>query len=87
MNPVKTRKRVNIILPERTLNLIDRVAESGNRSRLIDEAIRFYIEQMTRSNLRQKLKEGALQRAEPNRKFSDKWFFMEEELWKGQRNK
>jgi len=30
------RKRVNITLPEETLELIDRVTEHGDRSRFID---------------------------------------------------
>ena len=34
------RKRINISLPEETLELIDRVTEHGDRSRFIDEAVR-----------------------------------------------
>ncbi len=41
----KIRKRINFSLPEDTLNLLDRIAEKGERSRLIDEAVRFYVEQ------------------------------------------
>ena len=32
-------KRINIMLPERTLALLDQVATRGNRSRLVSDAI------------------------------------------------
>lgn len=34
------RKRINISLPEETLELIDRVTEHGDRSRSVDGAVR-----------------------------------------------
>ncbi len=57
-------KRINITLPEETVALIDRVVEKGARSGLIDSAIRHYIEQVGKGNLRKSLKEGAIRRAE-----------------------
>jgi CopG family transcriptional regulator/antitoxin EndoAI len=58
------RKRINITLPEETLELIDRVTEHGDRSRFIDEAVRHYIQETGRTNLRNRLKEGVIRRAE-----------------------
>jgi metal-responsive CopG/Arc/MetJ family transcriptional regulator len=46
------RKRVNIPLPEETLELIERVTEHGDRSRFIDEAVKHYVEHIGRTNLR-----------------------------------
>jgi CopG family transcriptional regulator / antitoxin EndoAI len=60
-------QRVNITLPTRTLRQIDRIAERGNRSQLIDAAVRFYISKRNRTNLRKQLKEGALVHAERDR--------------------
>jgi CopG family transcriptional regulator / antitoxin EndoAI len=58
------RKRINITLPEETLELIDRVTEHGDRSCFIDEAVRHYIQETGLANLRKQLKEGAIRRAE-----------------------
>ena len=44
--------RINITLPEEMLELIARVTEHGDRSRLIDEAVRHYIRETGRANLR-----------------------------------
>jgi len=56
-------RRINITLPEETPELIDRVAERGDRSRFIDEAVTHYIQEAGRSKLRKQLKEGAITRA------------------------
>ena len=36
-------KRVNIMLPESTLAVLDRVASKGNRSRFISHAVLHYV--------------------------------------------
>lgn len=74
-------RRINITLPEETLRLVDRVAEHGDRSRLIDEAIRQYIKKIGRENLKSRLKEGAIRRAERDLKISEEWFLLDEEAW------
>ena len=75
------RQRVNITLPRETLRLLDRVAKKGNRSRLIDQAVRFYIEQVGRDNLRRQLKAGALEHAQRDLELAEEWFALEEEVW------
>ena len=75
-------RRINITLPERTLRLIDRAAEKGNRSRLIEAAVKHYIEAIGRANLRKRLREGALRRAERDLQLAREWFFLEEEAWR-----
>ena len=37
-------KRINIMLPESTLAVLDRVATKGNRSRLVSDAVLHYVE-------------------------------------------
>jgi CopG family transcriptional regulator/antitoxin EndoAI len=76
-------QRVNITLPEETLQLIDRVAEKGDRSRFIDRAVKFYVGKIGRANLRKQLKEGALRRAERDLRLSQEYFPLEEETWHG----
>lgn len=78
-------RRVNVTLPEETLQLIDRVAKKGDRSRLIDEAVRHYIDNVGRTNLKKRLKEGAIRRAERDRTMAEEWFHLEEEAWSDDR--
>jgi CopG family transcriptional regulator/antitoxin EndoAI len=75
------RRRINITLPEETVRLIDRVSEKGDRSRLIDRAVRRYVTAARRAKLRKQLKEGALRRAERDLRISEESFFLEEEAW------
>ena len=76
-------RRLNITLPEKTIRLIDRVAQKGDRSRLIAHAVERYIQEMGRVQLRERLKEGALVRAERDAGLAGEWFALEEELWRG----
>ena len=76
------RRRINISLPEETVSLLDRVAPRGDRSQLIAEAVKFYVEHTGRAQLRKLLKEGALRRAERDHAVANEWFFLDEELWR-----
>jgi CopG family transcriptional regulator/antitoxin EndoAI len=73
--------RLNVTLPEATVALIDRAAENGNRSRLIDQAVQGYVRQPERARLRERLKQGALARAERDLALAREWFTVEEETW------
>ena len=73
--------RVNVTLPPETLRLIDRVAKKGNRSRFIDEAVRFYAREFGRAKLRRLLREGAIHRAQRDRQVAAEWFALEGETW------
>jgi CopG family transcriptional regulator / antitoxin EndoAI len=79
------RKRINVTLPEETLELIDRVTEHGDRSRFIDEAVRHYIWETGRVNLRKELQEGASQWAERDLHLAEEWFTLDEEVWRASR--
>lgn len=75
------RKRVNITLPEETIHLIDRVAEKGDRSRLIDEAVRHFVRVRVRQSLRKRLQEGAQRRAERDLRLAEEWLALEGGPW------
>lgn len=77
-------RRINITLPEETVRLIDRVSAKGDRSQLIDKAVRRYVAQARRANLRKRLREGALRRAERDLQIAEDSFFLEEEAWRTQ---
>lgn len=72
-------KRINIILPDKTVAVLDQVTTKGNRSRLIDRAVRHLIETEGRANLRARLKEEALTNAERDLAMAAEWFPLEEE--------
>lgn len=74
-------KRINIMLPESTIRVLDRVAPKGNRSRLIDEAVQHYVRSRSRQQLRERLKEEALVNAERDLQMTAEWFPLEEEAW------
>ena len=82
-----TRKRVNITLAHDTLRLLDRVASKGDRSHVIDEAVRTFISDKSRASLRERLEEGATARASRDRGISDEWFSIENEVWPGRKGK
>lgn len=70
-------RRLNISLPEQTVELIDRVADRGRRSALIDLAVRRYVRDESRANLRRQLAEGALARADRDLQLAEEWFPVE----------
>ena len=74
-------KRLNIILPEETVRVLDRVSSKGDRSRLIDQAVLHYVRSRSRDNLRERLKEGYLANAKDDLKMAQEWFPLEEEAW------
>lgn len=79
-------QKIDITLPEDTIRLIDRIATKSDRSRLIDNAIRHYVEVIGRANLRKQLKKGAVRRAERDLGLAGEWFILEEEVWRGRQD-
>jgi metal-responsive CopG/Arc/MetJ family transcriptional regulator len=76
-----TRKRVNISLTRDTLRLLDRVAAKGDRSQLIDLAVRRYISTRSRRALRELLKEGARARAQRDLDLAEEGFAVDSAPW------
>ncbi|HMO80315.1 MAG TPA: hypothetical protein PKD24_05955 [Pyrinomonadaceae bacterium] len=74
-------KRVNITLPEETIAILESVADKGDRSSFIDEAIRLHAKKIRQKSLRQRLKQGAIARADRDLAIADEWFALEEESW------
>ena len=75
------RHRINITLPQETVQLIDRVTERGDRSRLIDEAVRDYVSRRSQLHLKKRVQEGALKRAQRDLDLAQEWLFLDEEAW------
>lgn len=74
-------KRLNITLPEQTVRLMDRVAGKGRRSSLIDRAVRRYVKEETRANLRKQLAESYQASAAIDLQIAEEWFPLDEEVW------
>lgn len=75
----KTYKRVNVTLPIETLRMIERLTQKGNRSRFINEAVRFYVGKVSKTNLRKLLKERALIRSGEDLQIAQEWFHIDNE--------
>jgi CopG family transcriptional regulator / antitoxin EndoAI len=73
--------RINVILPDETARVLDRIAPRGNRSRLISDAVMYYVSSRGRSNLAEQLKAGARAHAERDLGIAEEWFPLEEEAW------
>ena len=71
-------KRINIILPEKTVAVLDRVASRGNRSRFIDRAVRHLVEIEGKASLRARLKEEAIANAERDLAMAAEWLAVEQ---------
>jgi metal-responsive CopG/Arc/MetJ family transcriptional regulator len=52
--------RINIVLPDRTLKVLDRVAGKSGRSRYVSEAVLFYVQTQAFSDLQRRLDQGIL---------------------------
>ena len=70
-------RRLNISLPERTVDLIDRVAGKRRRSALIDRAVVRYIQEESRVNLQERIADGARARADRDLRLAEEWFPVE----------
>ena len=74
-------KRINIMLPDHTVQVLDKVAAKGDRSRFISQAVLHYVHTQSKANLRERLKQGALANAKLDLEIAKEWFPVEQEAW------
>jgi CopG family transcriptional regulator / antitoxin EndoAI len=74
-------RRVNVVLPDETVQVLDRIAPKGNRSRLISDAVMYYVSSRGKSNLAKQLKAGYQQNTQRDIEIAQEWFPLEEEAW------
>ncbi len=72
-------KRINVVLPVETIKVLERAAPKGNRSRLISEAVIHYVTCRAKSNLADRLKQGAMVNAQRDLAIAQEWFSLDEE--------
>jgi CopG family transcriptional regulator/antitoxin EndoAI len=75
-------KRINIVLPDTTVRVLDRVAPKGDRSRFISQAVLHYVETVGKQSLKEQLGAGYRANAEESLAIAVEWFPIEEEAWK-----
>jgi CopG family transcriptional regulator/antitoxin EndoAI len=80
-NGIVMSKRINVILPDATVAVLDRVVPKGQRSRFIDRAVLQFVKTEGTANLRERLKAGALANAKLNLEIAEEWFPVEQEAW------
>jgi len=78
-------KRINIMLPDRTVAILDRVAPKGQRSSFISRAVLHFVESHGKKSLRQRLQAGYQASAEESLRIAAEWFPLEEEAWQRSR--
>jgi CopG family transcriptional regulator/antitoxin EndoAI len=80
-------KRINVALPAETIHILNRVASRGNRSRLISDAVLFYVSHRAKAQLATQLKQGALANAQRDLEIAQEWFSLDEEAWRSAKPK
>jgi len=75
-------RRINIILSDETIRVLDRLAPKGDRSRFISEAVRHYVQDRGRQRLREQLRAGYQANGDESLEMAAEWFPVEEEAWR-----
>jgi CopG family transcriptional regulator / antitoxin EndoAI len=75
-------KRINIVLPEATVQTIDRMAKPGQRSRFINAAVQHYVANRSAEALRAQLERAAVRDRDLDREVAADWFAVDHETWK-----
>ena len=75
------QQRLSITLPRETIKLVDRSIKKGDRSRFINDAIKFFVKKHGRADLKAILKEGAIKRAKRDVGIAEDWFLLADEPW------
>jgi CopG family transcriptional regulator/antitoxin EndoAI len=71
-------KRINVVLPDETVAVLNRAAPSGSRSRLVSEAVVYYVRTRGKRALSTRLKQGALSNARRDLEIAQEWFSLDE---------
>ena len=75
-------KRINIVLPDKTMAVLDRLTTKGTRSRFINQAVVYYVDKKGKENIRKQLKAGCQANAERDLEIAAEWFPLDEEAWR-----
>ena len=74
-------RRINITLPNETIELLNRLVSKGDRSRFINDAVQYYVTEVEKKKLREQLRQGSIERSRRDLNLAETWFDIEEEAW------
>ncbi len=74
-------KRLNIVLPEKTVKTIDRLARPGERSRFIDKAVQHYVATSSPEALHERLKVASIRDRDLGLEITNDWLAVDQEQW------
>ena len=74
-------KRINIVLPEITIQTINRMAKPGQRSRFINQAVQHFVANRSTEALRAQLERTAVRDRDLDREVAADWFAVDQESW------
>jgi len=75
-------RRINIVLPAGTIESIDLMVAPGGRSKFIDEAVRYFIENRSREALRKRLEFTTIRDRDLDLEVMADWAAVDEETWR-----
>jgi CopG family transcriptional regulator / antitoxin EndoAI len=74
-------QKINIILPEQTVLLIEKITDKAGRSTFVEDAVKYYVEHVGKDRIREQLKLGGFKRAQRDLKLSEEWNTLEDNIW------
>src|SRR5713226_1649333 len=74
-------KRINIVLPETTIQTIDRMTKPGQRSRFINQAVQHFVANRSTEALRAQLERAAVRDQDLDREVAADWFAVDQQTW------
>jgi metal-responsive CopG/Arc/MetJ family transcriptional regulator len=75
-------KRINVVLPDETITVLDRVTSKGTRSTFISRAVLHYVDTHGRQAIRKQLEAGYRANANRSLSMAAEWFPLEDEASK-----
>ena len=81
ISPIPMSKRINVILPETTIQTIDRMAKPGQRSRFINRAVEHFVQNRSAEALRGQLERAAIRDQDLDREVAADWFAVDRQTW------
>jgi len=74
------QRRINVSLSEEAVQLLDRMAPKGDRSRFLDELVKRTARD--RAGLRARMKERAIRRAQLDTEVAAEWDPLADDVWR-----
>jgi len=75
-------KRINVILPDKTVSHIDRLVRRGQRSRFIQRAVDHYLASASQDALKERLREAAIRDRDLDLQIASDWSAVDREQWR-----